>query len=288
MTDRRSFMTTLAAGVGASAMSRPWLLAAEEAGIADKLGLQLYSLREYLPKDPAGTLAKVRELGIVEVETYGVQGLTAAQLRAEMDTAGLSCQASHMGLDLLEKDPEGAIAQAKTLGAHWVVCPWVLRKPPFDRDAALHAADVFEKTEALAAKEGMKVVYHCHGYEFLPSDEGTLFDTLAKAAPNIHFEIDVYWAQAGGADPRALIAAYPGRVPLLHVKDMQKGLELPRGSSGAPHETQVVVGTGQMDWPGILGAAEAGGGKLYYLEDESPSVWEQLPGSLKYLRGLKL
>jgi hypothetical protein len=69
---------------------------------------------------------------------------------------------------------------------------------------------------------------------------------------------------------------------------MAKGFETKPGSSSAPHEKQVVVGTGQEDWPALFAATEAAAGKLYYIEDESPTVWEQLPGSLAYLRGLKL
>lgn len=288
MTDRRSFLRTLAAGTGAAAIARPLRLAAAEGSVADKIGLQLYSLRESLPKDVPGTLARVRELGIVEVEGAGLWGTTVQGLRAAMDAAGLRCRSTHMGLDRLESDPAGAIAEAAALGAHWVVCPWIKGQADFDRDRALHAAEVLEKADVLAKKEGMKVGYHCHGYEFVPSDEGTLFDTLAKAAPNLHFEIDVFWARAGGVDPVALISRYSGRVPLLHVKDMAKGFSAPRGSSSAPLEKQVVVGTGQEDWKAIFTAAEKGGGQLYYIEDESPTVWEQLPGSLKYLRNLQL
>jgi len=285
MTDRRSFLTTLAAGAGAAALCRA-SLAAAAGRVADKIGLQLYSLRESLPLDVPGTLARVRELGFVEVEGAGLWGQTPEGLRAAMDAAGLRCRATHMGLDRLESDAPGAIAEAATLGAHWVVCPWIKGASDFDRDRTLHAADVLEKADVLAQEQGMNGAYHCHGYEFVPSDEGTLFDTLAQAAPNLHFEVDVFWARAGGAEPVEVISAYPGRMPLLHVKDMEKGLKLPRGSSGAPHEKQVVVGTGQESWPAIFEAAEAAGGQLYYIEDESPTVWEQLPKSLEYLRGL--
>jgi len=288
MNSRRSFLTALAAGAGALTVSRPLRLAAAGKGIGDKIGLQLYSLRDSLPKDVPGTLARVRELGFTDVEGAGLWGQTVTGLRAAMDAAGLRCRSAHMDLDRLAKDPTGAIAEAAALGAHWVVCPWIKAGDPFDRDRALYAADVLEKADVLARKTGMKVAYHCHGYEFVPSDEGTLFDTLAKAAPNLHFEIDVFWARAGGADPVALVSAYAGRVPLLHVKDMAKGLELPRGSSSAPLEKQVVIGTGQEDWPAVFAAAEAGGGQLYYIEDESPTVWEQLPRSLEYLRKLEL
>jgi len=279
---------TLAAG--AAAASRPLDLLAAESGVAEKIGLQLYSLRADLPKDVPGTLARVRELGIVEVEGAGLWGLTAEQLRAELDKAGLRCRATHMGLDRLKDDLPGAIAEAKTVGASWVVCPWLPHEDSFDRDDVMRAAEVFNVAGPALQKEEMQLGYHCHGYEFVPSDEGTLFDTLAQSteAATLKFEIDVFWARAGGVDPTALVEKYSGRVPLLHLKDMQKGLELPPGSSRAPHETNVVIGTGQIDFPALLRAAEAGGGELYYIEDESPKPWDQLPGSLSYLRGLKL
>jgi len=290
MTSRRSFLMTLAAGAGAAAASRPFELFAAESPVADKIGLQLYSLREDLPKDVPGTLARVRELGIVEVEGAGLWGLTAEQLRSELDKAGLECRATHMGLDRLRDDLPGAIAEAKTMGASWVVCPWLPHEGDFDRDDVMAAAEVFNAAGPVIQKEGMQLGYHCHGYEFVPSAEGTLFDTLAQStdAEMLKFEIDVFWARAGGVDPTALVERYAGRVPLLHLKDMQKGLELPLGSSSAPHETNVVIGTGQIDFPALLRAAEAGGGELYYIEDESPEPWEQLPGSLSYLRGLEL
>jgi sugar phosphate isomerase/epimerase len=135
----------------------------------------------------------------------------------------------------------------------------------------------------------MRFGYHTHGYEMVPSPEGTLFDTLAKNTDPklLGFEIDVFWAKAGGADPAALIAGLPGRVPLLHVKDMAKGLSFPAGTAEAKDETNVPVGTGQIDWPAVLHAAKASGAEIYYLEDESPKPWEQLPKSIAYLTGLK-
>ena len=136
----------------------------------------------------------------------------------------------------------------------------------------------------------MKFCYHCHGYEFVPSTEGTLWDTIVKNTDpkQVAFEIDVYWAKAGGADPAQVIASLPGRVPLLHVKDMAKGLSLPPGSFASDNSTNVLVGTGQIDWPAVFKAAKASGGEIYYIEDESPKVWEQVPLSLTYLSALKL
>ena len=123
MNSRRSFLMTLAAGTGAAAVSRPLRLAAAEGSVADKIGLQLYSLRDSLPGHVPETLARVRELGIVEVEGAGLWGLSVQEMRAAMDAAGLSCRATHMPIDRLEQDAEGTIAEAASLGAHWVVCP---------------------------------------------------------------------------------------------------------------------------------------------------------------------
>jgi len=98
----------------------------------------------------------------------------------------------------------------------------------------------------------------------------------------------VFWAKAGGAEPAALIEKYNGRVPFLHVKDMEKGLSLPPGTSGAPEKTKVPVGTGQIDWPAVFRASMKSGTLVYYIEDESPDPLGQIPQSLKYLSGLKV
>src|SRR5262245_50986878 len=107
MTSRRGFLTTLAAGLGTAAL-RPRLAAGATPEVKTSLGapvgLQLYSLREDLPKDVPGTLKRVRELGIVEVEAAGLAKLDVAAFRAALDQAGLRCSGTHVGLDRLEPD----------------------------------------------------------------------------------------------------------------------------------------------------------------------------------------
>jgi sugar phosphate isomerase/epimerase len=294
MTSRRSFLNTMAAGLGLAALDPKLAGAAPpevKTALGGPVGLQLYSLRADLPKDLPGTLARVRELGIVEVEGAGLWGKTAEAVRAALDKAGLRCQAAHIGFERLRDDTAGAFKEAKALGAKHVACAWIPHeKGKFSRDDVMKAAEVFNRVGKAAPAEGLRFSYHCHGYEFVPSPEGTLFDTLAKNtdAGHVGFEVDVFWAKAGGADPAALIAAHPGRMPMLHVKDMAKGLSYPAGTSDAPDDTNVPIGTGQTDWPAVFRAAKASSTELYYLEDESPKVWEQLPKSLAYLKGLKL
>ena len=302
MTSRRDFLNTVAGGLGAAAL-RPSLAAGAPAAKASAhdtpevrtslggpVGLQLYSLREQLKKDVPGTLARARALGIREVESAGLWGQTAAEHRAALDKADLRCRSSHMPFDRLRDEPAAVFKEAKALGATAVVCPWIPHEKAFTRDDAQKAAEVFNRVAKAGVEAGLAFAYHCHGYEFAPSDEGTLFDTLAGSTDpvKVGFEVDVFWASAGGADPAALITKYKGRVPFLHIKEMRKGLSFPPGTSGAPGDTNVAVGQGQLDWPGILRAAKSAGTSIYYIEDESPDPFGQIPQSLKYLAGLKV
>ena len=294
MTSRRDFLTTMAAGVGAAAL-RPGQATAQDVpevktALNGPVGLQLYSLREQLKKDVPGTLAKVRPLGIVQVETAGLWGQTAAEHRAALDKAGLRCQASHIGFERLRDDAAGGLKEAKTLGASWVVCAWIPHGKDFTRDDATKAAATFNQIGKAAGAEGMKFAYHCHGYEFVPSPEGTLFDTFAGMADPklVSFQIDVFHAYNGGADPAQLIEKHKGRVRSLHVKDRKKGVPVKAGSAGAEADMDVPVGTGGIDYVAVLRAAKKAGVSYYFIEDESKDPLGHIPQSVAYLSSVKV
>jgi sugar phosphate isomerase/epimerase len=253
------------------------------------LGLQLWSLREYLPKDLGGTLAKVRAMGFREVEGAGLWGHTAAALRTSLDAAGLRCQSAHMGFERLRDDPHGAFAEAKAVGATWVVCPWIPHAAAFTRDDALTSAEAFNTFGKAASDGGLRFAYHCHGYEFVPSAEGTLFDTLAGATDpaRVSFQVDVFHAFLGGANPAALIDRYKTRVTSLHLKDLNKDFPVKAGTATAPPEADVPVGTGQVDVPATLAAATRARTAVYYLEDESADPLSHIPKSVAYLEGIR-
>jgi sugar phosphate isomerase/epimerase len=295
MPSRRDFLTTIAAGLAASALADRWATAAAAAAamkspVNGPIGLQLWSLREYLPKDLAGSLAKVRGMGFTDVEGAGLWKHTAAELRAAMDAAGLRCTSQHMQLERLRDDLAGAVAEAKGLGAGTIVCPWIAHKDAFTREDAMKAAEVFNKAGRAAADAGMRFGYHIHGYEMVPSPEGTLFDTLAQALdPNlVHFQVDVFHTYHGGADPVALMTKYTGRVRSLHLKDIKKGYPRETGKGTATADADVPLGTGQIDWPAVLRAAMKAGATEYYIEDESTDPLTHIPQSIAYLQGLKL
>ena len=103
---------------------------------------------------------------------------------------GLRCQSAHMGFERLRDDYRALWAEAKAVGALWVVCPWIPHKDnAFTRDEALKAAEAFNGFDKAASEAGLRFGYHCHGYEFVPSAEGTLFDNLAGALnPRVMFQ----------------------------------------------------------------------------------------------------
>jgi sugar phosphate isomerase/epimerase len=288
---RRAFLGTLAAGASLSAARGLFGANAMPEALTTfgaPIGLQLWSLRAQLPRDVEATLRQVREWGIVEIQSAGTAGRTAEAFRVALDAAGLRCRSSHVGFDDLAQRFVETAGTARTLGATQLVCPWL----PHDGAAGLKLDDVKRAAEVLneagrrARAEALKVAYHCHGYEFVPSADGTLFDTLAKATDPalVGLEVDVLWAKAGGADPAALIKTYKGRIVSLHAKDIAKGLTFPIGTSGMPAENEAPVGAGQLDWPAILGAARAAGVEGYYIEDETTDPLGNIPKSIAFLK----
>jgi sugar phosphate isomerase/epimerase len=298
MLSRRDFLT--AVGASATTVAASTVAPMRAAVLQDEIktelngpiGLQLWSLRAYLPKDLPGTLTKVRAMGFREVEGAGLWGHTVAEMRAALDAAGLRCQSAHMGFEKLQADAQKSFAEVKALGATSVVCPWIPHQgDTFTREDALKSADAFNQFAKAARDADLHFAYHCHGYEFVPSGGGaaTLFDTLADATDPklVMFQIDVFHALLGGADPVALIDRYKGRVSSLHLKDLKKGFPIKAGMAGGPADADVPLGTGQVDMPATLRAAMKAGTSMYYIEDESKEPLEHIPTSVAYLKSFK-
>ena len=256
----------------------------------EKVGLQLYSLRKEFPKDGvAPTLDMVKSWGIKYVEVSGTYGLTPEQYLAELGKRGMVAIGSHFPYDRLKKDIEGVIVDAKALKLAYVGCAWIGHKPPFDEKQCLEAAGVFNRAGEALAKHGIKFYYHNHGYEFRPCGQGTLFDLLAaKTNPKyVSFQLDVLWTFLPGVNPAKLLEKYPDRFIFLHLKDLRKGVPTGNHTAKTPVTNDVTLGSGQVNWPELIRTAEKIGIKYYFVEDESPISPEQIPQSLKFLKGLK-
>ncbi len=262
---------------------------AHAATFNEPIGLQLYSLRAEFTKNVPASLEKVRSFGIKNVELAGTYNLSPEKFKEMLDANQLKPVSGHFPFDRYKDDPEGVAKDAKALGLQYAGCAWITHDGEFDEKECRTAIEVFNKAGEVLAKHGIKLFYHCHGYEFLPHGDGTYMDLLMKETnPKfVRFEMDVYWVVHPGQDPVKWLEKYPGRWELMHVKDMKKGLKGDfTGKSDVKND--VTVGTGQMNWPAILSAAKKSGVKHYFIEDEAPTAAEQIPQSLKYLNGLKL
>ncbi|WP_369679211.1 sugar phosphate isomerase/epimerase family protein [Siphonobacter sp. BAB-5385] len=165
---------------------------------------------------------------------------------------------------------------------------WIPHQGAFNIDHAKKAVEDFNKAGKVLKAAGLTFCYHNHGYEFSPYVQGTLFDYLVKNTnpSDVSFELDVLWAQHGGADPVALLKKYGKRFQLIHLKDLKKGVKGDFTGS-TPLENDVALGTGQIDIPGVIREAKRLGIRHYFIEDESPSIAQQVPQSIAYLKGLK-
>lgn len=252
------------------------------------VGLQLYSVRALMDKEVTGTLALVTRMHITDVEVAGLYGHIAPSFREELDKAGLRASGVHFQFDRLSKDIDGAIKDAKALGCEYVTLPWIPHKGDFTADDARAVAEKFNEWGKKCSEAGLKFTYHPHGYEFRPYQDGTVFDLLAaQTNPQfVNFELDIFWAFDGGADPVKLMQKYPDRFPQMHLKDMKTGVKTPNFTGHEDVESDVALGTGQLDLPAILAEAEKIGVKHYYIEDESSKSVQQIPQSIEYLRSI--
>jgi len=253
------------------------------------VGVQLYSLRADFSKDVEGTLKRVREFGITNVELAGTYNLAPEAFKALLKKYELNPVAGHFPYDRLKKDPEGVAKDASALGLKYVGCAWITHKDSFDEAECRDAIEVFNKAGEVLSKSGIKFFYHTHGYEFHPHGSGTLFDLLMKETKPeyVAYEMDVFWIVLPGQDPVKLLKKYGNRWELMHVKDMKLGVKTGDLTGKSDVNNDVTVGTGQMDWPAIMKAAKEVGVKHYFLEDESSASVQQIPNSLGYLKNLK-
>lgn len=295
MTTRREFLSLVSTGLVASATMPRGLSAVAPADparpFAAGLALQLYSLRHrFKAGDVDGALALTRRWGLRHVEGNAPSGMTAQAFAARLAAHDLSAMGTGVDFGALGGDLAPAIADAKALGARYVMCAWIPHGEQFTLADVDKAAAAFNAAGKAFTAAGLTFMYHCHGYEFVPGPGGTLFDALAaRTDPGlVKFEMDVFWAVRGGADPVALFEKHSGRFKATHIKDMAKGTPVGDHTGHAPDESNVPLGQGRIDWPAVFRAAAKSGVDWHIIEDESPAVEKQVPLTLEYLAGLRL
>lgn len=228
-------------------------------------GLQLYTLRDDMPKDPKGVLTKVASFGYEKIESYEgpkgmFWGMSNMEFKKLMDDLGMYIVASHVDIN---KNFERKAEEAAAIGMKYLVCPWL--GPQKTLDDFRRFADVFNQRGEVCRKNGLRFAYHNHDYSFQKLEGQYPQDVLMQNTGKdlVDYEMDIYWVVTAGEDPAAWLKKYPGRFTLSHVKD--------RSKAAAPSEknASVVVGTGSIDYASLLKTASANGMKHFIVEQEA-------------------
>jgi sugar phosphate isomerase/epimerase len=289
--NRRTFLETATTVTAATLLTSKLGWAAAEHKI-DKVGVQLYTVRDLMKDDFDGTIAKVAKIGYKEVEFAGYFGRTGAQVRAACDKNGLAAVSTHVQYDELDDKFAGVIETSKTIGLKYIVCPWIpedLRKSP---DIWKQAAEKFNRCGEASKKAGMQFAYHNHWFEFLPVDGKLPYDALLKDcdAGLVKMEMDLCWITAAGGDPLKYFNQYPGRFPLVHVKDLKTMPHITAGGAQNYGDTVDLteVGSGLVDWKKIFAHSDKAGIKHYIVEHDHPKQpFDSIAKSYEYLNTLR-
>lgn len=222
------------------------------------IGLQLHTVREFADNDFLGTLEKVSKVGYRGIEMGARVPLPLNQLKKELERLRLQVIAVHTLREALEQNLDGVIQVSNTLGSRYIVISWWQCE---SIEAIEEIAPFFNHVGERCRKEGIQFCYHNHDHEFKIMDGRYALDILLEKTNPEFFklELDTYWAKFGGAHPLEYLKSHAGRCPLLHIKDM----------AADESRTFTEVGTGCMDFPGIVSAApEAGVEWLVVEQDE--------------------
>jgi len=260
---RRSFLKATGALAAAACVGGERLMAAQ---FHIPIGLQLYSVRNLLPKNFEGTLQQLAAAGYREVEAAGYFDKTAADFGNALNKAGLKCVSTHHALPLLKDQFNQLIEYGQALGLEYIICSWAgvhrdpTRKGELNLDDWRYVADQFNAIGEKVKAAGMTFGYHNHVVEFGTENGIVFFDELLKRTDPrlVVFEMDCGWVVGGGHNPVEYLSKYPERFPLLHVKDMVRE---PDGKL-----RNVVMGKGSIDYKPIFRAAT--GLKHYFIEQE--------------------
>ena len=255
---------------------------------AQEIGLQLYSLDDQFRTDAATTMAKVREMGIKQVEMKGTHGLAFPEFIKLLAINNINVISFEADYEKLQKFPQVVADEARSYGAKYVVCSvgradGALLTP----EQADKIAQSFNHAGKIISRNGMILCYQPSSEDFGAHSKGTVFDYLVEKLDSrfVHLEMDVFSAKRGGQDPPSLMKKYPTRFILVQLNDGKATGVLTASASPSPN---VVLGAGDVGIKKVMEAARELGIQHLFIEDESSKAEKQIPKSIAYLRTLNV
>lgn len=299
---RRKFLrNSAAAAAGVSLLNTGFV--SRRAAISRDIGIQLYTMAKPLSDDFTGTITKLAEFGYQNLEFagpyyfspeeeiknnplvtfmglsgYGYHEHTPKEIRTMLDDLGLVSTSAHISDNSLKYNIDEAIEAANIIGQKYILSPAFLGQTPDEYKAAAELYNSFgEKCKA----GGIHYGYHTHNGEFAVHDGRTLFDILVKETDPelVCFELDLFWAAVAGVDVVNLVKQYPGRIKLLHIKDIDKEMDVPYTTFDPTTAMdklmklmtkQTIIGEGVIDFKSILGKVDDAGIEQLFIESDFP------------------
>lgn len=285
---RRSFLQKSGLlTAGAFAFSQADLLASAPSKAINPFGVQLYSARDIMPKDPRGVMTQLAQMGYKQFESYSgpqgfLWGMQPKEIKSFLDGLGVKMISTHFNYGSERNKPDDlkkSIDMASEAGLTYLLCPYIGAQKTFDEWKKI--ADQFNSTGELMNKSGLKFGYHNHDYSFKPLDgkipqEYLLANTDPK---NVMFELDLCWIDVAGQDTIAHLKKYGKRYELCHIKDYKK-------ENGKPVQND--LGKGNVDFKKTLRAAMDSNIKYFIVEQEEypQSVLGSLKNDAEYMKKL--
>ena len=234
-----------------------------------KLGLQLYTVRDYMTDEKSldSTFEKLVKMGYTEGQTAGanVENPAYAELAKKH---GMSIVGTHYDFGKIVNSPDATMKLHDALGTKNVGIGGMPGDARESYDNLMKFIETFNKTAQLYAKEGYKLTYHNHSFEFIKiNGTKTIMDYLYEELDpkNTSFVLDTCWVAHGGADVRYWLEKLNGRIDILHLKDIEPYYDENKKVTQAYTE----IGNGSIWWDGVLETAEKIGVKHYVVEQDS-------------------
>lgn len=282
--DRRKFLASVGALAAAtqldSAGAGRLLSASAPAADLDKIGLQLYTVRGLMEASVERTLFDVARLGYKEVEFASYFGRPPRSIRQLLDRNGLSSPAAHVPIEQVRSGWFRTLDSAAEMGQKWLVVAWLAEADRNSTDAIKRIADTFNRAAEDAKSFKIRFAYHNHDFEFAEVEGKRIYDHLLEHTDRelIDFEMDLYWITKAGVDPMPYFTQYPGRFPLVHVKD----------AGPAPDRQMMDVGKGTIDFAKLFAERRRAGMKHFFVEHDNPAdPLASVGTSYRFLRSLE-
>ena len=253
------------------------------------VALQLYSVRDAMGEDFAGTIKKVKEMGYDGVEFAGLFDNKPADVKALLEEVGLTPISAHVAYDELIADPEKVIADYAEIGCKYIAIPYAVEERLPGAELFDDTVEGIRKFAEIAKKYGIVMLYHNHDFEFKKVGDvyglDLLYNTLS--ADELQTELDTCWVNVGGEEPAKYIEKYSGRAPVVHLKDFYmsgKGkpaklyqlIGIDDGAQEEQNEEEAFgfrpCGYGVQDFPAILEACKKAGTSWVVVEQDNPAL----------------